>query len=77
MDYIARCRTDESQRDELVKNLTVISDSGGVIELLEAHRRVEPGDARSQVCRGGVASCYFNGQHQFQELPVAEISGLG
>jgi hypothetical protein len=68
---------EEPQRAQLVPELAVEPDTGVGGEGLQAHGGVELGGAGAQLGRGAVAAVDLVGEHELQELGVAEVLGAG
>jgi len=68
---------EEPQRAQLVPEFAVEPGAGVGGEGLQAHGGVELGGAGAQLGRGAVAAVDLVGEHELQELGVAEVLGVG
>ena len=68
---------DEPQRAQLVPGLPVERDLGGVVPVVERHVGVEAGGPSPQGGGGGFPAGDLIGQHELEELGVAQVAGLG
>ena len=61
------------RRVQLVPELAVEVDRGGVVPELQAHGRVEMGGAGAQIATDAVATSDLVGEHELQEVLVGQL----
>jgi len=64
---------EEPQADQLVPQLPVVADSGGLVPGIEPHGRVQPGGAGPQARGLGLAAGVLVGQDQLEEVRVGHL----